>query len=238
MAQYTKAIKLSTLRKSANSLYNSVVFFSTPEIAENRTVSYVEISDIRQPASILIYMGSPSRNWSIGAKLIARSKSEADVSFRNINLLKSWCVTHSTLGSVGQNSTVTRVNVNDKVTNLDQNSPSDTSAGNAQDGTTPGAQVSTSTPKTFAAGDLFTDTPQVLLFEGYAGQFRRIPVVVTGLNITYPQDVDYIQNSTGVWVPIVQDISVSLKEARNITGTASIASFNLQQFKQGTLQYW
>jgi hypothetical protein len=31
---------------------------------------------------------------------------------------------------------------------------------------------------------------------------------------------------------------MQLKEARNITGTASIASFNLQQFKEGKLQYW
>lgn len=240
MAQYTKAIKLSTSSRTASSSksYNSVVFQATPEMSESRNVSYVEISDIRQPASILIYMGSPSRNFSIVAKFIARSKAEADTSFSNLNLLKSWCVTNSTLGSSNGTASVSRFIASSAVTNQDQTSPSDTNAANLQDNNNPSAPPSSATPVTFGATNLFSGTPQLVWLEGYAGQFRRIPVVLTSLTVTYPSDVDYIQNSKGVWVPIMQDINIQLKEARNITGTASISSFSLKQFKQGTLQYW
>ena len=70
--------------------YDAIEFYITPEISESKSVSYVNISEIRQAASFLIYTGSPSRKWSINAKLLARTPKEADKTWREVQLLRSW----------------------------------------------------------------------------------------------------------------------------------------------------
>lgn len=67
-----------------------VRFYVTPDVTESGSASYIEISDVRQPASYLIYMGSPSRGWEISAKLISRTVEEADRTFRYMNTMRSW----------------------------------------------------------------------------------------------------------------------------------------------------
>lgn len=68
----------------------SVVFELTPEITESGSAQYADVGDIRGPASVLWYQGSPSRTFSINAKFIARTSEEATVVARNINYIKSW----------------------------------------------------------------------------------------------------------------------------------------------------
>lgn len=223
MAQRTKSVTLTS--KRGNTHYraiNSVRFFISPEMSESRHVNYVDISDVRLPSSILIWMGSPSRTFSLNAKLLARSTAEADRSFKDLNMLKSWCVTN-TPTIVG--NTINRVSENDFLKKPPA-SPSDTEGEEEP--------IQFQLPET-----LFADTPPVLLLEGYGGQFRNIPVVITDLTITYPSDIDYVQNAKGVYVPILQDVSISLKEARDISGhSGAISTFNLSKFKAGTLEYW
>lgn len=67
-----------------------VHFKVTPEISESATANYIEESDIRAASSLLIYMGSPSRNFSFNAKLVSRTEKEALENFKYLNLLKSW----------------------------------------------------------------------------------------------------------------------------------------------------
>lgn len=228
MATYAKAVTLTSIRTFNNKKEDveSVVFQITPEVSESRTVSYVDISDVRLPSSILIWTGSPSRNFTIGAKLFARTEAEADLAFKYKSLLQSWTV-----------SNVNYLNGS----NFNQTNVTDLAVG-------------------ASGGDfLFSGTPDVLYLEGYGGQLRRIPVVITALNITYPTDVDYIQTSgrnpdelhevtttsndisyQKVSVPIIQDISITLKEAREIDAKdgRSISSFNMENFKAGILPYW
>lgn len=68
----------------------SVVFHATPQIQEVGSASWNEIDNGRAPASILTYAGSPSRNFNISAKFISRTKSEANLTLRYVNLLRSW----------------------------------------------------------------------------------------------------------------------------------------------------
>lgn len=67
-----------------------VILDVTPELSESGSVSYAEVSDIRQAASILIYMGSPGRTFSINAKFVSRTSAEASENYRMLQLLKSW----------------------------------------------------------------------------------------------------------------------------------------------------
>ena len=67
-----------------------VEFDATPDITESGSASYFEAGEIRAPGSILMWMGSPSRTFSVSAKLISRNQIEAKRSERMIHLLKSW----------------------------------------------------------------------------------------------------------------------------------------------------
>lgn len=76
----------------------AVAFDVTPDINESATAMYGEVSDIRAPASILIYSGSPSRTFQINAKLLSRTDVEAARTERSINRLRSWRMPESLKG--------------------------------------------------------------------------------------------------------------------------------------------
>lgn len=69
---------------------DSVEFYASPELEESGQTIYISMDDIRSPASLMIWMGSPSRTFSINAKLISRTTTEASESVRQKNLLQSW----------------------------------------------------------------------------------------------------------------------------------------------------
>lgn len=79
-----------------------VVFDATPDITEQGSTNYYEESGIRGPASILFYMGSPSRTFSLSAKLIARNLDEAKAVSEKIHRLKSWRMPESYTGGFAQ----------------------------------------------------------------------------------------------------------------------------------------
>lgn len=67
-----------------------VVFRATPDVEENATALYITIDNIAAPSSFLFWIGSPSRTFSINAKLVSRTQAEADENFRYVNILRSW----------------------------------------------------------------------------------------------------------------------------------------------------
>ncbi len=217
MITYPKAITLTSIIRK-----ESVVFAITPEVAVSKQVTYVEISDIRLPSSILIWMGSPSRNFSITAKLFARTTSEADLAYNYKSLLESWCLPTKNLLA--------------KKTSKDPKAPKNntqTALANAR------TSANIAQTNTANGNSLFEDTPEVLYLIGYSGQFREIPVVIRGLNIAFPSEVDYIKTTDGIDVPIMQEIGIQLTEARNIEGeTSSIDTFNIDRFRKGILPHW
>ena len=73
---------------SANRLY--VILDVQPEMSEAKSVQYIEISEIRSAASMLIFIGSPSRTFTINAKLVSRNRQEASENFRRLHAMKSW----------------------------------------------------------------------------------------------------------------------------------------------------
>jgi hypothetical protein len=78
----------------------AVEFDATPEVTESGNVDYYEFSQLRGPGSVLMYMGSPSRNFTINAKLISRDVTEATKTFADIHKLKSWRQPESYDGAV------------------------------------------------------------------------------------------------------------------------------------------
>lgn len=82
------------------------------------------------------------------------------------------------------------------------------------------------------------NAPEVVRLYGYGRerQLRGVPMVLTSLNIEFPSNISYIRTTNGkAQVPIVQTISIGLKEARNMD---ELRNFSLADYKSGTLQSW
>jgi hypothetical protein len=158
-----------------------VVFDVTPELNESGTTVLVDIGDIRAAASIVIYMGSPSRNFSITAKFVSRDATEATQTYKNIVNLKAW------------------------------------------------------REPQLAPGVGFNAEPETLRLFAYEGTLKGIPVMIQSLNITWPSEVDYINDNSGNPVPIIQDVSIQLKEVRSFD---DLKTFDYSQFRIGKLNTW
>jgi len=86
-----------------------VEFDIQPTLSESGSVSYFEIGDIRQAANMLIYMGTPSREFSINGRFVSRSKSEARKSWKSVQLLRSWRMPEQSGGGLNALKTPSRL---------------------------------------------------------------------------------------------------------------------------------
>lgn len=225
--KYSKAIKLTGARSGI-----SVVFEITPEMSEAKTSTYVEISDIRLPSSILIWMGSPSKKFNITAKLFARTQAEADRSFKYKNYLESWLYPSENL--------LQTTSVNNPQNSQSTNASSTGTSDPNSVGTKKTSLQNSANDRAVNSDSLFAnEVPEIVYLEGHGGQFKKIPCVITSGTVTYPSDVDYVANSYGVMVPIIHDVSLALTEAREIdSGKNSIKSFDIKKYREGKLPGW
>lgn len=85
--------------------------------------------------------------------------------------------------------------------------------------------------------------PDVLLFSAYSeanfrGNIYRVPVVISNLGITYPDDVDYIPCGAGSHentpFPTVMQMDVTLIETHSPEEYANV--FDLNMYRQGLLE--
>lgn len=83
----------------ATTKLTSVTFKVQPELSESKSVNYIEIGEIREPGSILIFIGSPARNFSMNIKLVSRSEEEAIANYNILHTLKSWTMPDSKYSS-------------------------------------------------------------------------------------------------------------------------------------------
>lgn len=68
-----------------------VIFQASPEVAEARTVNYKQFDPVHAPGSIMSYINTASRTYSISAvKLVSRNSQEATDNLARLNLIRSW----------------------------------------------------------------------------------------------------------------------------------------------------
>lgn len=83
--------RLSAIDAAQPALSNFYIDFdATPDINESGSANYNDISEIRAPASIMIYSGTPSRTYQINAKMFSRTQEEARRTEKKLNVLRSW----------------------------------------------------------------------------------------------------------------------------------------------------
>lgn len=100
-----------------NDIYEKrmVTFHSTPDVSEQGTVTYIDISDIRAAGSHSVFLGSPARVFNISHKFISRTRIEAENTWRAMNTLRGWRMPKKGHADTG---------INVETTSADTNAPS------------------------------------------------------------------------------------------------------------------
>lgn len=204
-----KLISATKLRQAAANDIERVIFDVSPTVTEERSVEYSQQSPIHLPGTIQVYKRTNSRNFSITADLISRTREDATKNIKTLQTLRGWTMPYFGYGS----RTGSKQDLNDNR----------------------------------SGGELLGAPPDVLYLYAYSSPTSRnkkdfvnvneVPVVITSLSISYPNDVDYIPTfgSNKEPMPTKMTVSISLVETHS---PHEYESFSLQDFKAGRLRYF
>lgn len=219
-----------------------VVFDVTPAFSESRAIEYTPVTPIHMPGSVQVYKNTASRTFAITAHLISRNVVDAAKNMFYLQRLRSWALPFFGIGSA------TRARIN----------PSKVSASaELNEQLNPAGDPSSTDPnqldsvqnieraiQNLQSPELLGAPPEVLYLYAYSaaqsGQrspglvnINRIPVVLTNLEITYPEDVDYIPSSSnGEPFPVKMEVAIALVETHS---PREYERFSLADFKRGQL---
>lgn len=240
MAENTGTSNQKVKLVSAQNRNRKVDFRASPQVTENRNVNYNALEPLHAPGQIQVYKNTSSRSFSISdLKLVSRTAKEADLNLKILWQLRAW-----TMPRFGNSSTL---NAREYDNRVNGNSAADLSQYDSGDFN------SQAEFKQYAFGtELLGAPPEVLYLSAYsyevgtvgnsgndsatwqiAQHLNRIPVVIQQLTIPYPNDVDYINTSRGVPMPIIMNLDLSLIETHSPN---AYEAFSLDNFKNGTLK--
>jgi hypothetical protein len=200
------------------------------------------------PGGMQVYKFTSSRRFSIGATLISRTSLEATRNLKQLQTLRGWRMPY-----FGSSSTTTKAQKfarNDRV-KTNQVSNTDTPL-------TPAQRNAAAKERASYGVELLGAPPDVLYLYAYSTSandgrniqhgvnINRVPVVLTSLDIAYPNDVDYLPtyandttglngalyDATSEPFPMKMDITISLMETHS---PREYENFSLALFKQGKL---
>ena len=210
-----------------------VTFRASPTVTENRNVNYNALEPLHAPGQIQVYKNTSSRSFSVSdLKLISRTTQEADDNLKILWRLRGW-----TMPRFGNSSTLSSPQRRER----------------ERGGRNDAFEVFGKEKTDFIYGvELLGAPPEVLYLSVYShnvgsdrtsgkpGSFdwviaqhiNKVPVVLQQLTIPYPNDVDYINTSRGVPMPIIMNLDLQLLETHSPN---SYEAFSLNNFKNGTL---
>ena len=207
----------------------TVVFDVTPDFIETRNVNYNTIEPIHAPGQIYTYKNTASRNFNVSnARMISRTQHEADKNLRRLQMLRGWTMPRFGIKS----STLDNDQATNRQTDAQLKQQLDATQGRRDDSIE------------FFGVEVLGAPPQVLLLSAYsdnrsssgnriAQHIDRVPVVIQQLNIPYPSDVDYIPTTSGVPMPIIMTVDITLVETHS---PAEYERFSLDDFSRGVLR--
>lgn len=200
-----------------------VIFEASPVLSESRSVEYAGVTPVHLPGSIQIYKRTNSRTFSLQGKLISRNRQQATTNMKYLQLLRGWTMPYFGIRSA-------------------------TDANTEDNGNFQGTDISSASVLANVSSSMLGAPPDVLYLYAYSGtigsrtdrteaqgkvNIKKLPVVVTSLNITYPEDVDYIPvYDTGEPFPVKMDVTIELSETHSPQG---YEKFSLGMFKRGQL---
>jgi len=229
---------------------SQVTFDVTPTFVESGSVEYTPVTPVHMPGSMQVYKHTNSRTFEITAHLITRNTSDALKNMKYLQRLRGWRMPY-----FGQSDTLTDAN---------RQARSESQQARANQAGTPTATLSDA-ERDAAVRQRVQDEgvqlrgapPDVLYLYAYSNDqidqrnntggiftpvnINRVPVVLTNLSITFPEDVDYIPvydpaNSpdatfTQPW-PVKVDVAISLVETHS---PSEFERFDLAAYKNGNL---
>ena len=220
-----------------------VVFDVTPDLIENRNVNYRNLDPVHMPGQIFVYGSTSSRTFNISnARLVSRTREEAEQNLRRLHLLRSWAMPVFGRNALSEQQREARASRNARE-----------GLALAPEDPVPGATGVglTSAQRTDLFGqDLLGAPPNVLHLSAYSAtptldtgsqgstalrmeHIRRVPCVIQQISIPYPSDVDYIPSITGVPMPTIMTIDMTLIETHS---PQEYESFSLNDFRNGVLE--
>lgn len=210
--------QIQNVLDSVNSNYY-IEFQVTPDITESGSANYFEASDVRGPGSILMYMGSPSRTFSLNTKLVARNAAEAAYVSRQIHVLKSWRMPESYTGGFNAGSpTLLYLQGYGKMFKDIPVVMTDLSIefSSEFDAISIGSEIIT------------TDTRTKINAVGRDKTNKYTETVVSQSSKKYDSSV-----------PIIVPVSITLKEAHSVEGEVDgLEGFDILKYRNGTLGGW
>lgn len=230
-----RLVSILDLVQGAPGDIKQVVFEVTPTLNEVRNVEYSSVQPVHMPGGIQVYKFTGSRTFDVSAHLISRNVADALTNIQYLQTLRSW--TMPFFGNVAEFSGMPTA-----ATMLTPDQQFASGAQQIQNGGLDAGNIS-----------LLGAPPEVLYLYGYStssndtrGQINntngininRIPVVLTNLNISYSEEVDYIPvqitpTANTEPFPIKMDISLTLVETHS---PIEYEQFSLAAFKSGTLK--
>jgi hypothetical protein len=239
----------SLLFGTSSSSASQVTFEVTPTFSESGDVGYDAIQPIHMPGGMQVYKQTSSRRFSIGATFISRTSQEATQNLMYLQALRGWRMPYfgnsSTLTDDQKKLTRTNITTNQITNAATPLTPEQRAKAAVKRGKEEGIELLGAPPDVlylyaYSTGD--NNSRQV----NYGVNINRVPVVLTGLEISYPNDVDYLptfsNTSTGLYgvsydntsepFPMKMDVSVTLAETHS---PREYESFSLALFKQGRL---
>ena len=70
-----------------------VTFNVTPDVTENRNITYKTLDPLHMPGQIMVYGGTSSRTFQISnVRLVSRTTKEATENMQTLHMLRSWAM--------------------------------------------------------------------------------------------------------------------------------------------------
>lgn len=221
---------------------STVAFKVTPSFSENRTAEYTPVTPVHMPGSVQVYKHTNSRTFSITAHFVSRNVADAIQNMADLQKLRGWLLPYfgSTDTLTGNNRRARESNTLSQTgQNSEPQSQAERDALVRQRVQSEGVQLKGAPPDVLylyaysaGANDLRGEGPRV--------NINRVPVVMTSLDIVYPEDVDYIPvyssgsgpNARTEPFPRMMDVTISLSETHS---PREYERFNLLAYKLGNL---
>ena len=219
---------------------SQVAFDVTPAFSETRSAEYTPVTPVHMPGAVQVYKHTNSRQFEITAHFVSRNVSDAIKNMGYLQKLRGWLMPYfgstNTLTDSQKEARSNRIRTNTEQVPLSAEERDAELRNRIQ---SEGIQLRGAPPDVLylyaystKSNDLRGIGPRV--------NINRVPVVMTNLSITYPEDVDYIpvydpeDAPTNAVEPFPRkmDVSISLVETHS---PREYERFDLLAYKLGNL---
>ena len=220
---------------------SQVAFDVTPSFSESRTADYTPVTPVHMPGAMQVYKHTNSRQFEITAHLVSRNVSDALKNMQYLQSLRGWLMPY-----FGGTTTLTDSNEQQRKKQAIATAGAPTPLTSEERDRRMRERVKTEGVQLKGA------PPDILYLYAYSTgvndkrgigpvvNINRVPVVLTSLGITYPEDVDYIpvyDPTESVYArtepfPRKMDVTISLVETHS---PREYEQFDLMAYKLGNL---